>query len=154
MVNSATVPHQTSNMSEQPTSPGEQAGVPAKTCPLCGAGLNRSDSCDRCDWTKDYGKPSLELRRNPHDQFACILSLFWPGAGHFYKGHAGLAAGLAGCGALCFLWSVTFLMFFGFLILPAYWLGVAAHAYFLPDLKHAPYSPLQASRHPSSRMVG
>jgi TM2 domain-containing membrane protein YozV len=64
------------------------------------------------------------------------LSLFGPGAGHFYTGHTSLSVVFAGLGVLCFLWSITFLMFFGFLSLPAYWIGVAALAYFAPDLKH------------------
>jgi TM2 domain-containing membrane protein YozV len=85
---------------------------------------------------RGYGGQPSDARRNPRDLFACILSLFWPGAGHFYKGHTSLAMLLAGLGVLCFLWSITFLMFFGFLILPAYWIGVAANAYFLPDWKH------------------
>jgi TM2 domain-containing membrane protein YozV len=75
-------------------------------------------------------------RHNPRDKFAAVLSLFWPGAGHFYKGHLGLAIVFAGLGVLCFLWSITFLMFFGFLSLPAYWIAVSAMAYFAPDLKH------------------
>ena len=115
-----------------------QAGL----CPLCGAPLHNPDSCDRCDWTKNYGHAVPEMRRNPRDLFACILSLFWPGAGHFYKGHTTVAIVLAALGALCFLWSITFLMFGGPLILPACWLAVAAHAYFLPDWKHSfPPSP-------------
>ena len=113
-------------------SPNAGPGV----CPLCGASLRSPECCDRCDWTKGYGEAPPEMRRNPRDLFACILTLFWPGAGHFYKGHTTLAAVLAAGGVLCFLWSVTFLMFFGFLILPAYWVAVAAHAYFQKDVKH------------------
>ena len=45
--------------------------------------------------------------------FAGILSIFWPGAGHFYKGHTQMAVVLAVGGLLCFLWSITFLMFLG-----------------------------------------
>ncbi len=76
------------------------------------------------------------MRRNPRDLFAAIVSLFWPGAGHFYKGHTSMAVVLAALGALCFLWGITFLMFAGPLVLPLYWIGVAANAYFLEDLKH------------------
>jgi TM2 domain-containing membrane protein YozV len=121
------------------------ADVKAGVCPLCGAPLHNPESCDRCDWVKGYGEAPPGMRQNPRDLFAGILSLFWPGAGHFYKGHTKLAAVLAGLGVLCFLWSITFLMFFGFLCLPAFWLAVAAHAYFLPDLKHSglPARPAQ-----------
>jgi TM2 domain-containing membrane protein YozV len=124
------------------TSTSARTNVRAGVCPLCGAPLHSPDSCDRCDWVKGYGQPAPEMRRNPRDLFAAILSLFWPGVGHFYKGHTKAAVVLAALGVLCFLWSITFLMFFGFLSLPAYWLGVAAMAYFLPDLKHpAPSCP-------------
>ena len=122
--------------------------VQADVCPLCGAPLHNPESCDRCDWVKGYGEPPPEMRRNPRDLFACILSLFWPGAGHFYKGHTKMAVVLAALGFLCFLWSITFFMFFGFLCIPAYWIGVAANAYFLPDLKHPvpPAPPVESQR--------
>ena len=119
------------------SSSSARASVNAAVCPLCGAQLHNPAACDRCDWTKGYGQTHPDMRRNPRDLFACILSFFWPGAGHFYKGYNTLAGALAGGGLLCFLWSVTFLMFFGFLILPVYWVGVAAHAYFLKDIKHS-----------------
>jgi len=118
------------------TSSSARTNVQAGVCPLCGAPLHNPDSCDRCDWVRGYGQTGPEARRNPRDTFACILSLFWPGTGHFYKGHTTMAIVLAGLGVLCFLWSITFLMFFGFLIIPVYWIGVAANAYFLPDWKH------------------
>ena len=121
---------------EPVTSTSARTNVQAGVCPLCGAPLHDPNACDRCDWVTGYGHTSLELRQNPRDLFAFILSLFWPGAGHFYKGHTKLAAGLAALGVLCFLWSITFFMFFGFLCLPAFWIAVAAHAYFQPDLKH------------------
>jgi TM2 domain-containing membrane protein YozV len=118
------------------TSTSARTNVKAGVCPLCGAPLHDPHACDRCDWVEGYGQIQGTVRRNPRDLFAAILSLFWPGAGHFYKGHTKIAAVLAALGVLCFLWSITFLMFFGFLSLPAYWIGVALHAYFLPDLKH------------------
>jgi len=119
-----------------------RTNVQAGVCPLCGAPLHNAESCDRCDWVKGYGEPAPEMRRNPRDLFAAILSLFWPGAGHFYKGHVKMAAVLAVLGVLCFLWSITFLMFGGPLALPVYWVAVAANAYFLQDLKHpAPPAP-------------
>ena len=127
------------------TSPSPRTGAPAGVCPLCGAPLHNPNACDRCDWVAGYGQPPPEMRRNPRDLFACILSLFWPGAGHYYKGHTKLAVVLAVLGVLCFLWSITFFMFFGFLCLPAYWIAVAAHAFFMPDIKHTgvPAGPRQ-----------
>jgi TM2 domain-containing membrane protein YozV len=121
---------------EPVTSTFARTNVQAGVCPLCGAPLHDPNACDRCDWITGYGHTSSEVRRNPRDVFAFILSLFWPGAGHFYKGHTKLAVGLAALGVLCFLWSITFLMFGGPLCLPAFWVAVAAHAYFLKDLKH------------------
>jgi TM2 domain-containing membrane protein YozV len=85
------------------------------------------------------------MHRNPRDLFALILSLFWPGLGHFYKGQTAWAIGGAALGVLCFLWSITFFMFFGFLIFPACWLFFAVDAYFRKDLKH-----LEALRHASA----
>ena len=119
--------------------------APAGVCPFCGASLANPNACDRCDWVRE-GHARMGSRRNPRDTFACILSLFWPGAGHFYKGHTSLAVVLAGLGVLCFLWSITFFMFFGFLSLPAYWIAVAAAAYFAPDLKHP------ANAHPAGNL--
>jgi TM2 domain-containing membrane protein YozV len=130
------------------TSTSSRTNVQAGVCPLCGATLHTPDACDRCDWVKGYGQTSIETRRNPRDLFAAILSLFWPGAGHFYKGHVKAAIVLAALGGLCFLWSITFLMFFGFLSLPAYWIGVALMAYFLPDLKH-PAPPVRQTQAPA-----
>jgi TM2 domain-containing membrane protein YozV len=118
------------------TSASARTNVQAGVCPLCGAPLHNPDACDRCDWVKGYGKPPQAMSRNPRDLFAAILSLFWPGLGHFYKGHTKLALIAAVLGVLCFLWSITFLMFGGPLILPACWFAFALQAYFLPDLKH------------------
>ncbi len=114
-----------------------RTNVQAGLCPLCGAPLHEPNACDRCDWVRGYGERALLARRNPRDLFACILSLFWPGAGHLYKGHKQMAAALGALGVLCFLWSITFFMFFGFLVLPVFWIGVAANAYFLQDCRHA-----------------
>ena len=118
------------------TSTSARTNVQAGVCPLCGATLHNPESCDRCDWVKGYGEPAPGMRRNPRDLFAGILSLFWPGAGHFYKGHTQMAIALAVLGGLCFLWSITFFMFLGFLCIPAFWIGVAMNAYFLDDWKH------------------
>jgi len=126
------------------TSASARTNVKAGLCPLCGSPLHDPNACDRCDWVTGYGQLDHAIRRNPRDVFAAILSLFWPGAGHFYKGHTKIAIVLAVLGVLCFLWSITFFMFFGFLSLPAYWIGVALHAYFMPDLKHP--APVASAR--------
>ena len=119
---------------EPVTTTSSRTNVPVGTCPFCGASLANPNACDRCDWVREEHR--LTMRRNPRDTFAGLLSLFWPGAGHFYKGHVTLGFVLAGLGMLCFLWSLTFLMYFGFLCIPAFWIGVEAMAYFAPDLKH------------------
>jgi TM2 domain-containing membrane protein YozV len=134
---------------EPVTSPSARTNVPAGVCPLCGAALRHPESCDRCDWVKGYGEPPPEMRRNPRDTFAGILSLFWPGAGHYYKGHTKMAVVLAALGGLCFLWSITFLMFGGPLALPVFWIAVAANAYFLPDWKHTAAPPRPPQGHPA-----
>ena len=122
---------------EPTTVPSASPNIAVGTCPLCGAPLHNSHACDRCDWVEGYGHTAVAARRNPRDVFDMVLSLFWPGAGHFYKGHKQIAIALAALGALCFLWSITFFMFFGFLILPVFWIGVAANAYFLQDWSYA-----------------
>ena len=132
--------------SEPGTFSSARTNVESGVCPLCGAPLHNPGACDRCDWTKGYGEQPAEMRRNPRDLFACILSLFWPGAGHFYKGQNVLAAALAAGGVLCLLWSLTFLMFFGFLIMPVYWVLVAAQAFFLKDIKHVGAPPRRAGK--------
>jgi hypothetical protein len=121
---------------EPVTTTSSRTNVPVGTCPFCGASLSNPDVCDRCDWVSERHATRIMSRRNPRDTFAGILSLCWPGLGHFYKGHLSLAFLLGGLGVLCFLWSITFLMFFGFLCLPAFWIAVALSAYFAPDLKH------------------
>ena len=124
------------------TSTSARTNIHVGVCPLCGATLHDPGLCDRCDWHKGYGELPPELRHNPRDAFAFILSLFWPGVGHFYKGQKSWAMAGACLGFLCFLWAITFFMFFGFLSLPAFWIAVAALAYFAPDLKHpAPRKP-------------
>jgi len=121
--------------------------LPAAQCPLCGATLHNPAACDRCDWVRGYGRVTLATRYNPRDAFAAVVSLFWPGIGHFYKGHTRLAIILALGPILCLIWGIAFLMFLGPLIFPAYWLAVAAHAYFEKDLKHPSAPP--ADMHPA-----
>src|SRR5947208_3099439 len=87
-------------------------------CPLCGAQLENATECSKCDWVRQHDESVTPRVRNPRDGIAAIVSFIWPGAGHFYKGHKNLGIVIGIGGALCFLWSITFFMFFGFLILP------------------------------------
>ncbi len=113
--------------------------TPLGRCPLCDAPLQNPDRCSKCDWVRTSTRDGTPAPRNPRDGIAAILSMLWPGAGHFYKGHTTLAGVIAAGGVLCFLWSVTFFMFFGFLILPIYWVWVAVDAFFRKDLKYPQY---------------
>ena len=121
------------------TSTSARTNIHTGVCPLCGATLHNPEACDRCDWVKGYGELPPELQHNPRDVFAFVLSLFWPGLGHFYKGQKGWAMAAAGLGMLCFLWAITFFMFFGFLVFPACWLFFAIDAYFRKDVRHTPW---------------
>jgi TM2 domain-containing membrane protein YozV len=109
-------------------------------CPLCNAPLQNPNECSMCDWVKGYD--DAEIRRvNPRNPTAAILSIMWPGLGHFYKGHPQLAAVLAAGGLICFVWAAAFFMFFGFLIFPVYWGWVAVDAFFRKDLKFPETQP-------------
>lgn len=110
-------------------------------CPLCNAPLQNPHECPMCDWVPGYETRDEPARRNPRDAIAAILSVMWPGVGQFYKGHTTFGAALALGGLICLLWSVAFFMFFGFLILPVYWLWVAVDAFFRKDLKFPQESP-------------
>ena len=112
-------------------------------CPLCGAPLKNPDECSMCDWTLAYDESQQPLRRNPRDAIAFILSIMWPGLGHYAKGYTQLGVGLAFGGLVCVLWAIMFLMFFGFLFPPIYWLWIAIDAFLRKDLKY----PEQASAH-------
>lgn len=92
-----------------------------------------------CDWVSGYEEldpDSPVRRRNPRDATAGILSFLWPGAGHIYKGYPKLGGALAVGGVICLLWSITFFMFFGFLILPLYWTWVAVDSFLRKDAKY------------------
>src|ERR1043166_8755466 len=98
------------NLSTTTTTPtaGSTTATPTATnagrCPLCGAPLQNPDECSMCDWVKGYDEP--ETRRiNPRDPTAAILSIMWPGIGHYYKGYTQLAAILACGGLVCFVWA-------------------------------------------------
>ena len=66
------------------------SNLPGGVCPFCGSALANPNACDRCDWVRE-GHAQMRMRHDPRDTFACLMSLFWPGLGHFYKGHTMIA---------------------------------------------------------------
>lgn len=106
-------------------------------CPLCGEPLNRyAIECTKCDWVRPISRPP-EFRppRNPRDVAAAVLSVV-PGAGHYFKGYrlAGaliLFLGVPVIGVMAFALTM---FIFGWTLVPAYWIAVAADAYLRRDL--------------------
>ena len=125
---------------ETPTSNSTSATEP---CPLCGTALPRgANECTRCDWVRQ--PPGLAPRKkNPRDVAALCLSVV-PGAGHFFKGYDKLAIlFFAGIPVIALL-AYAFTMFFGWFLLPAYWIAVAADAYLRKDIRPpTPGTPLK-----------
>lgn len=117
----------------------------ADRCPLCGEPLlENSDSCSKCDWVRGYRQPR-SMPRNPRDFAAAGLSII-PGAGHIFKGYRLLGWLLLFLGVpVIVVVAFAFTMFFGWLLVPAYWIGVAADAYFRQDLR------LQQAEKPAPR---
>jgi hypothetical protein len=103
-------------------------------CPLCGGALNeRGDECTKCDWVLGYGQQE-RADLNPRDIAAFILSIV-PGAGHIFKGHqSGWLFMFVGT-PIIIVMAFTFTMFFGWFLVPTYWLGVAVDAYLRKDLR-------------------
>jgi hypothetical protein len=114
----------------------------ASTCPLCGEPLSdNASACTKCDWFPGYreqGHLTYEIDRR--DLAAGVLSVV-PGAGHLLKGHdVGwlLMLGVPFVLVLAF----AFTMFFGWLLVPAYWISVAVDAFLRKDLRlHHPAHP-------------
>jgi hypothetical protein len=112
-------------------------------CPLCGTELPRgANECTRCDWVRRPPGPPPR-KNNPRDVAALYLSVV-PGAGHLLKGYNQLAIlFFAGIPVVALL-AYAFTMFFGWLLLPAYWIAVAADAYLRKDIRPPmPGTPLQ-----------
>jgi hypothetical protein len=108
-------------------------------CPLCGGELNASgDECTRCDWVEGYGEQDVP-DLHPRDIAAAILSIV-PGAGHVFKGHQVGWVFLALIPVVLVM-AFTFTMFFGWLMVPVYWLAVAVDAYLRKDMRHLPIAP-------------
>ncbi len=105
-------------------------------CPFCGEPLDRhAMECTKCDWVRSVAQSEFSPPRNPRDIAAAVLSVV-PGAGHYFKGYR-LAAvlilflGVPVIGVMAF----AFTMFiFGWTLVPAYWIVVAADAYMRRDL--------------------
>lgn len=121
-----------------------------KSCPLCGEPLPlNATECTKCDWVVDYGHQNeIHLPRNPRDFAAGAMSIMMPGAGHIFKGHpiVGWMLMLLGIPVVA-VFAFAFTMFFGWLLLPTYWLAVAADAYFREDLRLDPASFRPAHAH-------
>jgi len=107
-------------------------------CPLCDSLLLESlNECSRCDWVKRYSNRSAPA--GTVDIAACLLSII-PGAGHYYKGHKGMALLYCAGALLAAFWcglAATATMGLGLLMLPLYWAWMAAHAYWIEDLEGA-----------------
>lgn len=105
---------------------------PLSKCPLCSEPLPADAvECTKCDWYPGYGEADVAPGNN-RDLISALLS-FVPGAGHLYKGQITLGTILFGGAIVCIIWSITFFMFFGFMIIPVYWSFCAIHAYFAED---------------------
>ena len=89
-------------------------------------------------------KPEAARRKpNPRDTAALCLSVV-PGAGHFFKGYVKLAIlFLTGIPMIALL-AFAFTMFFGWFLIPVYWVAVAADAYVRKDTRApTPGTPLK-----------
>ena len=108
-----------------------------KPCPLCGEPLTmNATECTKCDWVKGYRQQAESLyHHDPRDILAAVLSIA-PGAGHILKGYNGLGwlLLLLGVPVIC-TFAFAFTMFLGWLLVPTYWIAVAADAYLRRDLK-------------------
>ena len=107
----------------------------ASKCPLCGEPLSdNANACSKCDWFRGYREDeSLTHDIDRRDLAAAVLSVV-PGAGHLLKGHdVGwlLMVGVPFVLVLAF----AFTMFFGWLLVPTYWISVAVDAFLRKDLR-------------------
>ena len=110
------------------------------TCPLCGAPLNATgDECTKCDWVPGYRRQHdrrEQVLRNPRDVASALLSIV-PGAGHIFKGHQIGWLFMTGIPVIIVM-AFAFTMFFGWLLVPTYWIAVAVDAYLKTDLRVQP----------------
>lgn len=108
-------------------------------CPLCGEPLSADAAeCTKCDWVPGYRQTQMSMRKpaNPHDVLAAVLSLAIPGAGHYFKGYHTVAWTILLLGVpVIAVFAFAFTMFFGWFLVPTYWVAVATDAYLRKDLR-------------------
>jgi hypothetical protein len=106
-------------------------------CPLCGEPLaGDATECTKCDWVRGYRQAQERKPRNPNDIIAAALSLVLPGAGHYFKGYRSMAWLILLLGVpVISVFAFAFTMFFGWLLVPTYWVAVAVDAYLRKDLR-------------------
>lgn len=108
-------------------------------CPLCGEPLPANAAeCTKCDWVPGYRQAQMSMRKpaNPHDVLAAVLSLAIPGAGHYFKGYHTVAWAILLLGVpVIAVFAFAFTMFFGWFLVPTYWVAVATDAYLRQDLR-------------------
>jgi hypothetical protein len=111
-------------------------------CPLCSAPLEEPDRCSKCDWVRPESD-SGSAARATRDVAALAISIV-PGAGHIFKGYTllGWLLMLVGVPVIVVL-AFAFTMFLGWLMIPAYWIGVAADAYLRRDLRPPATTPVR-----------
>ena len=106
-------------------------------CPLCGEALAaNAQECTKCDWVRGYRRQAeWRSHHDSRDILAAVLSVA-PGAGHMLKGYpaTGWLLLIVGVPAIC-MFALAFTMFFGWLLVPTYWVAVAVDAYLRRDLK-------------------
>jgi hypothetical protein len=114
------------------TFPSTQTTV--QLCPLCNEPLSQPNECSKCDWVREEVEPGRPERQT-RDLAAVALSIV-PGAGQIFKGHQllGWLLMLVGVPVVMVL-AFAFTMFFGWLMIPTYWIAVGADAYFRRDLR-------------------
>jgi hypothetical protein len=113
-------------------------------CPLCGEPLpSDAKECTKCDWVSGYQhQVAQRVPRDPQDIAAGLMSLCVPGAGHFFKGYQVIGVLLLVLGVpVVVTFAFAFTMFFGWLLLPCYWIAVAVDAYSRRNLRPIPLPP-------------
>jgi ribosomal protein L40E len=107
------------------------------SCPLCGEHLpSNATECTKCDWVTGYRQAQQPRPKNPHDILAAVLSLVLPGAGHYFKGYRTMAWIILLLGVpIVLVFAFAFTMFFGWFLVPTYWVAVAADAFLRKDLR-------------------
>ena len=119
----------------------EPLQVTAFHCPLCGETLpDDATECTKCDWVPGYDQEIQQrVERDPRNMAAGLMSIFVPGAGHYFKGYRIAASLILFLGLpVVLVFAFAFTMFFGWLLVPAYWVAIAADAYSRRNLRPVP----------------